>query len=103
MPSRRRVFHPQETYRFSTTPTLSDYPLLIGEILRRDDIRAVRRAKRRSFLFDLGRVLGMRVPRTVGIRKNGVLAEPSWHLNSRDQDPLRISLSSSHSRNGATH
>jgi hypothetical protein len=102
MPSRRRVFHPQETYRFSMTPTLSDYPLLIGEILRRDDVRAVRRAKRRSFLFDLGRVLGMRVPRTVGIRKNAVLAEPSWQLHSREQEPLRISLSSNHSRNGTT-
>lgn len=103
MPPRRRVFHPQETYRFSMTRTLSDYPLLIGEILRRDDIRAVRRAKRRLFLFDLGRILGMRVPLAVGIRNNRVLAEPSWQLNSRNQDQLRISLSSNQSRNGTIH
>jgi hypothetical protein len=99
MPSRRRVFHPQETYRFSLTRTLSDYPLLIGEILRRDDIRAVRRAKRRAFLFDLGRALGVRVPRAVGVRKNSLLTELSWHLNNRDQDQLPISLSSNPDRN----
>ena len=80
MPSRRRVFHPRETYRFSMTRTLSDYPLLIGEILRRDDIRAVRRAKHRSFLFDLARVLGMRVRRAVEFRKNSLLKQLSWHL-----------------------
>jgi hypothetical protein len=100
MPSRRRLFHPQETYRFSMTRTLSDYPLLIGEILRRDDIRTVRRARRRSFLFDLRRVLGMRVPRAVGIRRNSLLTELSWHLNNRGQDRLPISLSSKQGQNG---
>jgi hypothetical protein len=100
MPSRRRLFHPQETYRFSMTRTLSDYPLLIGEILRRDDIRAVRRAKRRSFLFDLGRVLGARIPRAVGVRKNSLLTELSWHLNNRDQGQVPISLPSNQGRNG---
>src|SRR5260370_40353816 len=53
----RRVIHPQETYRFSTTHTLSDYPLLIGEILRRDQQRAVQQAKRQTFLYGLGRAL----------------------------------------------
>ncbi|MBV9877173.1 MAG: hypothetical protein JO025_20760 [Verrucomicrobia bacterium] len=100
MPSRRRVFHPQETYRFSMSRTLSDYPLLIGEILRRDNIRAVRRAKRRSFLFDLRRVFGMRMPRAVGVRKNSLLAQLSWQLNNRDQGQLPISLSSSQGQNG---
>ena len=76
MPSRRRMFHPsQETYRFSMTRTLSDYPLLIGEILRRDDIRTARRAKRRFFLFDLGRMLRVRVPRAIGVRKKSLLTE----------------------------
>jgi hypothetical protein len=69
------MFHPQESCRFSITRTLSDYPLLIGEILRRDDMRAVRRAKRRSFLFDLGRVLGVRVALAVGVRKKSLLTE----------------------------
>jgi hypothetical protein len=59
MLSRRRVVHPQETYRFSMTHTLSDYPLLIGEILRRDRRRAIQQAKRRSLLIDIGRVLGI--------------------------------------------
>jgi hypothetical protein len=87
MPSRRRVFHPQETYRFSMTRTLSDYPLLIGEILRRDDIRTVRRAKRRSFLFDLRRVFGMRVPRAVGTPKNSLLKELTWHTHGNQDEP----------------
>jgi hypothetical protein len=100
MPSRRRTFHPQETYRFSMTRTLSDYPLLIGEILRRADVRAVRRAKRRSFLFDLGRVLGVRVPRAIGIRKNSLLTELSRHVNNRDPGEVPVSLSASQGRNG---
>jgi hypothetical protein len=87
MPSRRRVFHPQETYRFSMTRTLSDYPLLIGEILRRDDIRAVRRAKRRAFLFDLGRVLRVRVPRAVGTPKNSLLKEPTCQARNSQDEP----------------
>ena len=66
MPLRRRVFHPQETYRFSTTHTLSDYPLLIGEILRRDQLRAVQQDKRRTLLYGLGKALGMRVARQLG-------------------------------------
>jgi hypothetical protein len=87
MPSRRRLFHPQETYRFSMTRTLSDYPLLIGEILRRDDIRAVRRAKRRSFLFDLGRALGVRVPRALGTQKNSLLKELTWQTHNNQEKP----------------
>jgi hypothetical protein len=57
MPLRRRVIHPQESYRFSTTYTLSDYPLLIGEILRRDQLRAVQLSKRRTLLYGLGKAL----------------------------------------------
>jgi len=44
--------HPERsnaTYRYST-PTLSDFPLLIGEILRRSDHRQEKRARRRSFM-----------------------------------------------------
>jgi hypothetical protein len=70
MSSRRRTIHPQETYRFSMTHTLSDYPLLIGEILRRDQLRAIQQAKRRAMFVVLRRALGMRVPRAVGTRKN---------------------------------
>jgi hypothetical protein len=63
MSLRRGVFHPQETYRFSTTHTLSDYPLLIGEILRRDQLGGVQQDKRRTLLYGLGKALGMRVAR----------------------------------------
>jgi hypothetical protein len=66
MSSRRRIIHPQETYRFSVTHTLSDYPLLIGEILRRDQQRAVKQDKRRTLLYELGRAMGVRVPRELG-------------------------------------
>jgi hypothetical protein len=64
--TRRRLIHPQETYRFSVTHTLSDYPLLIGELLWRDQMRAAQLAKRRSLLYGLGKALGMRVARHVG-------------------------------------
>jgi hypothetical protein len=37
-----------EMSRFSATHTLSDFPLLIGEILRRGDLRSRRQARRRS-------------------------------------------------------
>jgi hypothetical protein len=66
MSLRRRIIHPQETYRFSTTHTLSDYPLLIGEILRRDQLRTVQLSKRRTLLYGLGKALGMRVARQLG-------------------------------------
>jgi hypothetical protein len=69
MPSHRRIIHPQETYRFSTTHTLSDYPLLIGEVLRRDQHRAMHKARRRAILDDLQRALGIRVTKDVGTPK----------------------------------
>jgi hypothetical protein len=69
MSSHRRTTHPQETYRFSMTHTLSDYPLLIGEILRRDQDRVRHQARRRALLSDLQRALGMRGAQAVGTRK----------------------------------
>jgi hypothetical protein len=77
MSSHRRTIHPQETYRFSMTYTLSDYPLLIGEILRRDQVRALHQAKLRTILSSLQRALGMRVARAVGTRKRP-LASATW-------------------------
>ena len=70
MSSHRRITHPQETYRFSMTHTLSDYPLLIGEILRRDQVRAIQQAKRRGILRDLQRALGLRVTQPLGTPKS---------------------------------
>jgi hypothetical protein len=76
MSLRHRVIHPQETYRFSTTHTLSDYPLLIGEILWRDQQRAVQQAKRRTLLYGLGKALGMRVARQLGNPVSYYAVEP---------------------------
>jgi hypothetical protein len=47
MYSRNHAGRSDETYRFSATPTLSDFPLLIGEMLRRSDRRSQKKAKHR--------------------------------------------------------
>ena len=78
MSSRRRTIHPQETYRFSMTYTLSDYPLLIGEILRRDHLRALQQARWRGMLSDLQRAFGIRVARALGTPKRR-LPGSTWH------------------------
>jgi hypothetical protein len=49
-----------EMSRFSATCTLSDYPLLIGEILRRGDIRSRRRDKRRLLVRKVKGAFGVR-------------------------------------------
>jgi hypothetical protein len=51
MLSRTNIARGNETYRFSPTYTLSDFPLLIGEILRRSERRSELRARRR-LLFE---------------------------------------------------
>jgi hypothetical protein len=48
--SRTHVVQRYNPHRFSTTRTLSDFPLLIGEILRRGELRVQRQAKRRSLI-----------------------------------------------------
>jgi hypothetical protein len=48
--SRRHVVPGYEPYRFSASRTLSDFPLLIGELLRRGELRAQRQARRRSLI-----------------------------------------------------
>ena len=45
MYSRNHAVRSDETNRFSASPTLSDFPLLIGEILRRSDRRSQKKAK----------------------------------------------------------
>jgi hypothetical protein len=54
MYSRNHAGRSDETYRFSATPTLSDFPLLIGEILRRSDRRLQKKAKRRLHIHKTG-------------------------------------------------
>jgi hypothetical protein len=46
--SRTHATRVDETYRFSSTHTLSDFPLLIGEILRRSERRSERKDRTRS-------------------------------------------------------
>jgi hypothetical protein len=81
MSSHRRIIHPQETNRFSMTHTLSDYPLLIGEILRRDRLRSLQQARLRTILSDLQRALGIRVPQTLGNHKRSLR-----DITSRDRE-----------------
>jgi hypothetical protein len=82
MLSYRRFIHPEETYRFSVTHTLSDYPLLIGEMLRRDQLKVLQQARRRAIFHDLGRALGIRLPVAVGKPKNR-LRDAAWHERER--------------------
>jgi hypothetical protein len=50
MSSRIRAVRGNEPNRFSPTHTLSDYPLLIGEIIRRSERRSEKRARFRSLM-----------------------------------------------------
>ena len=51
--SRTHAAHGDETNRFSATYTLSDFPLLIGEILRRSELRSERKARARSVVHKI--------------------------------------------------
>jgi hypothetical protein len=51
--SRTHAARGDETYRFSATYTLSDFPLLIGEILRRSERRLERKARARSLIHKI--------------------------------------------------
>jgi hypothetical protein len=58
--SRINAAHGDETYRFSATYTLSDFPLLIGEILRRSERRSEQKAKVRSLLHKIRAIFTIR-------------------------------------------
>jgi hypothetical protein len=58
MLAKHRTVHTAETYRFSATRTISDYPLLIGEILFRSEL-ARRRAQRKNILYEIKRIFGL--------------------------------------------
>jgi hypothetical protein len=51
--SRTYAARGNETYRFSATYTLSDFPLLIGEILRRSQHRSEQKARARSLIHKM--------------------------------------------------
>jgi hypothetical protein len=55
--SRTNLARGNETYRFSATYTLSDLPLLVGEILRRSDRRSELRARRRMLIEKVKSIL----------------------------------------------
>ena len=44
---------------FSTTRTLSDFPLLIGEMLRRGNLRSLRQARRRTLIRKIKATFGI--------------------------------------------
>ena len=60
MISRIRNARGCELYRVPTTATLCDYPLLIGEILRRSDLRREKRARQRARIRQLKSMLALR-------------------------------------------
>jgi hypothetical protein len=49
-----------DAYRSSSTATLSDFPLLIGEILRRSDLRFEKRARRQARIQKIGEFFTLR-------------------------------------------
>ena len=74
-----------ETYRFSATPTLSDFPLLIGEMLRLSDLRAKRQASRRSLFQRISSAPGFEPGQTAGclFRLGSFSPTPVVYLVSR--------------------
>jgi hypothetical protein len=62
----RRTIPQAETYRFSETHTLSDYPLLIGEILRRNRLRSLQEARLQALFNKIRSTLGVRVWQRLG-------------------------------------
>jgi hypothetical protein len=48
-----------EMSHFSTTRTLSDFPLLIGEMLRRGNLRSRRQARRRTLIRKIEAIFGV--------------------------------------------
>ena len=60
MLSRTQIARGNETYRFSNTSTLSDFPLLIGEMLRRNDLRSEKQEKRRERMRKIRGMIAIR-------------------------------------------
>jgi hypothetical protein len=58
MLAKHRTVHWGETYRFSATRTISDYPLLMGEILFRSE-RARRQTPRHNIFYEVGQIFGL--------------------------------------------
>ena len=60
MLSRAQIARGNETYHSSTTYTLSDFPLLIGEMLRRSNLRSEKRARWRARIRKIAGMLAVR-------------------------------------------
>lgn len=58
--SRTHAARGNETNRFSATYTLSDFPLLIGEILRRSERRSEQKARARLLLQKIRAIFTVR-------------------------------------------
>jgi hypothetical protein len=57
-----------QTSHFTRTRTLYDFPLLIGEILRRADLRLRRQARRRARIRTIGVAFGIHSPSVVRLQ-----------------------------------
>jgi CheY-like chemotaxis protein len=60
MISRTQGERSNDAYRFSTTATISDFPLLIGEILRRSDVRFQKRVRRQARIHKIKQIFAFR-------------------------------------------
>jgi hypothetical protein len=85
--SRTHAVQGNETYRFSSTYTLSDFPLLIGGILRRSKRHAEQKARARSLLnnTDVFKVANIFLSTTyLGLVLGGLLY---LSVNARSKSP----------------
>ena len=76
MPPRTFPVRGSQTNRFSATPTLSDFPLLTGEILRRAERRARKKAQHRERLKKLAAPFGLGQPPSDNHHRHGFGGRP---------------------------
>jgi hypothetical protein len=88
MASRRRIVRQTETYRFSATQTISDHPLVIGELLRRGELRVLQEARFRAWISEMVTALGGRMRRPLG-------SAGEAHALRDDKQVLRDSIADS--------
>jgi hypothetical protein len=81
MAPRRRVVHQTETYRFSATQTISDYPLLVGELLRRGELRQLHEARVRARIRDVIAAIGLRMRERLGSAREALRVARSPHVS----------------------
>ena len=89
--SRTNIARGNETYRFSATNTLSDIPLLIGEILRRSELRSQRKARPRSPIQKI-RAICTRIIRRIRGKSPEVELPSFYSASAREIPPGTYSI-----------